>query len=296
MPSQSRSTRWCFTINNPTEENETTLQALDVKYLVYGRETGEQGTFHLQGFVIWHHAKSLTSSREHLGGGHLEPARGTNAQAADYCKKDGNYYETGELPAPSGQGSVWKDFQEWVRELDHWPTDTEFADRFPNLFVRYYGGAQRLIGLYHQRVRPVNGDYRVGWQSELKHDLDGTADDRSIIFIVDKVGDEGKTWFTQKYRSQHPDKVQVLRAGASKDQAHAVLETRSIFFFDIPRGKMEFLSYDLLECLKDGMVFSPKYESKEKWWMENNHVVVFCNEMPDLNKLSEDRFDVREIN
>ena len=54
--------RWCFTINNPTDEESFLLsiwgesieadgEQSDASYLVFGREVGESGTPHLQGYV-----------------------------------------------------------------------------------------------------------------------------------------------------------------------------------------------------------------------------------------------------
>jgi len=295
----TRSSRWCFTINNPQPVDHALLVRLgaSTKYLVFGRETGDSGTFHFQGFVIFQHAKALAPVRAALGGrAHCEIARGNNKQASDYCKKENDYEEYGELPTGTkGVGATWERFRDYVRALDYPPTDTELVNEFPGLFAQYYDGCQRIISLLHPRVRPVDGDYRLGWQTELRDDLAGTADDRTITFIVDPDGDKGKTWFVQKFRMTHIEKTQVLGAGATKDLAYLLKESKSIFLFDIPRGNMEFISYNLLESLKNGYIVSTKYQTKEKWWTENNHVVVFCNEYPDQSKLSEDRFDIRTI-
>ena len=88
---------WCFTINNPTREprfNEDKMV-----YLVFGRETGEEfSTPHLQGFVQLISKMRLSAVKNLLGGeAHLEVARGTATQAADYCKKDGDYEEHGSI-------------------------------------------------------------------------------------------------------------------------------------------------------------------------------------------------------
>ena len=92
---KTRAYRWCYTINNPT--SEPILE--DVRYHIYGREVGEkEGTKHLQGFVIFYKQLYFSKVKTLLPGAHLEVAKGTNQQAADYCKKDGDFVETGELP------------------------------------------------------------------------------------------------------------------------------------------------------------------------------------------------------
>ena len=83
-----------------------------------------------------------------------------------------------------------------------------------------------------------------------------------------------------------------LRVAKRDDIAHSIDENKRIFMFDIERASMEYLQYSILEQLKDGLVFSPKYDSRVKRIKSNAHVVVFCNEHPDPTKLSEDRYHV----
>jgi len=58
---------------------------------------------------------------------------------------------------------------------------------------------------------------------------------------------------------------------------------------DVPRSKGEHLQYSFLECVKDGLLFSTKYESVMKQF-DPPHVFVFMNEEPDQKALSEDRY------
>ena len=88
--------RWCFTLNNPKapiQFNEVTMD-----YLVYGNEVGESGTPHHQGFVVFKQQKRIGNLKDINGLAHWEIANGTNQQAADYCKKDGDFVEFGTLP------------------------------------------------------------------------------------------------------------------------------------------------------------------------------------------------------
>lgn len=90
---------WCFTLNNPAAAiafNEDTMT-----YLVYGEEVGESGTPHHQGFVIFKNNKRLNNLKDINGKAHWEmkSPKSTYQEASDYCKKDGQYHEFGELPA-----------------------------------------------------------------------------------------------------------------------------------------------------------------------------------------------------
>jgi hypothetical protein len=88
----------------------------------------------------------------------------------------------------------------------------------------------------------------------------------------------------------------LLAPGKRDDLAHAIDVSKSVFLFNVPRGSMEFLQYGVLEQLKDRVIFSPKYESTTKVILQKTHVVVFCNEEPDLTKMSADRYVIRNLN
>jgi hypothetical protein len=51
----------------------------------------------------------------------------------------------------------------------------------------------------------------------------------------------------------------------------------------------------VLEQLKNGLVMSPKYHSMEKRMLSKVHIVIFANEMPDPNALSQDRYEYFNI-
>lgn len=86
------------------------------------------------------------------------------------------------------------------------------------------------------------------------------------------------------------DDVQFLSVGKRDDLAHAIEIQTRIFLLDIPRGQMEYLQYSVLEMLKNCLVFSPKYQSSMKRLLKCPHVIVFCNEYPDMDAMTRDRY------
>ena len=80
---------WCFTINNYTEADEHVVFEMEqyAKYVVCGRECGENGTPHLQGFVYFSTEKSMKQMKEIHSTAHWEPMRGTVDQAAEILQE-----------------------------------------------------------------------------------------------------------------------------------------------------------------------------------------------------------------
>lgn len=290
--------RYCFTLNNYTDGEVAHLQAnADAfKYCVYGFETGANNTPHLQGFCIFNTNQRFAAAKALLGDRcHLELARGTSQQAADYCKKDGSYTEIGELPTRSGKRNDWERFTSWVQELGRIPSDREIARSFPALYARYHKRCREIAVHWSDPPRLCVHALRQGWQTLLCERFRSPASEREIRFVVDPSGGGGKTTFCRYMMTHFSDKVQVLRIGKRDDLAHSIDETKSIFLFDVPRNQMQYLRYEVLESLKDQMVFSPKYESALKVLPKCPHVVVFSNEAPDLNALTVDRYNIQNI-
>lgn len=292
--------RYCFTLNNYDAADEARLAELAagdrVKYLVYGRERGDSGTPHLQGFVIFNSSVVFNTAKSLLGDRcHLEPAHGTSLQAADYCKKDGDFVEFGDAPTQQGKRSDWDAFKDFVVELGRVPSSREIVLAYPSLWARY----KRACVEYAEALiaPPVLTDSqpRPGFQADVARYLEADPVPREIMFVVDPAGDSGKSWLCQYALSRWPDKVQVMRIGRRDDMAHVVDVHKSIFMIDVPRGQMIYLQYSVLESLKDRMVFSPKYDSCLKILHSLPTVVCFSNEDPDMNALTADRYKIINV-
>jgi hypothetical protein len=135
----AQSKRWCFTLNNPYDEDETLIGSWQTNYTVFGRETSSSGTPHLQGFVTFPQAKRLAGVRKLCVRAHWEVAKGTSLQAADYCKKDGNFFESGEVPSPGKR----TDLEEAVDTLKRYGLK-RVADEYPVQFVKFSRGLRDL--------------------------------------------------------------------------------------------------------------------------------------------------------
>ena len=295
--------RWCVTVNNWTEDDVTSasnfFETDVVKYAVMGKEVGEQGTPHLQIFFILTTTQRFSWVQTKFPRGHIEKAHHSSQQNSDYCKKEGDFDEWGDLPSDQGKRNDLLDAIKWAEtiaeERGRPPTSPEVAAEFPVIYCRY----PRFTRTITRRAQAVlfeegNGE-PVGWQRDLEGILDGEADDRSVYFYIDYDGRKGKSWFQRYYYTKHVGDVQLLSSGKREDVAHTIDISRRVFFFNIPRDSIQYLQYTILEQLKDRVIFSPKYESQTKMINHKVHVVVFTNEMPDNTKMSRDRFKLVEI-
>lgn len=123
---------WCWTLNNPTIAEEEAIKAYargdGASYLIFGRERGESGVYHFQGYTEFQNRQRLTTIKKIAGFNrcHFEPRRGTSTEAAQYCKKELDFFEHGTLKV-SQQGRR-TDLEAIKAKLDAGATEREIAD------------------------------------------------------------------------------------------------------------------------------------------------------------------------
>lgn len=104
--------RIVFTLNNWTEAEYSALTedfALQCKWIVIGKEVGEEGTPHLQGAAILGNQMTFTRLKgcPGLSRAHIEPMRGTPQDSMAYCsKEDESPFVHGELPQPGKRNDL----------------------------------------------------------------------------------------------------------------------------------------------------------------------------------------------
>nr|QXP07708.1 MAG: replication associated protein [Arizlama virus] len=92
---------YCFTINNWSDHDFDQMQALEYRYLIMGKEVGENGTPHLQGYIYFENKKSFRQVKQMHVTAHWEVAQGSVEQNFLYCSKDCDFTEFGEKPMSS---------------------------------------------------------------------------------------------------------------------------------------------------------------------------------------------------
>lgn len=142
--------RWCFTLNNYTPEEEAAVAAFAAKpdcvYLCVGREVGESGTPHLQGYVVMRNAIRMTALKVMSRRLHCEIAVADTTMNRAYCSKDGNVAEFG---VPPREGEV---LQKYCGELEkeRWASarraaaESRFDDIPDDIYVKHFGNVHAI--------------------------------------------------------------------------------------------------------------------------------------------------------
>lgn len=299
MPATGSVRRWCFTINNPTDDDDP--MKWGVQYATWQKEEGADKTPHLQGYVELEKKSRLSAMKKLNGRAHWEQCKGTQKQNIDYCTK-----EEGRLDGPweygdKNQQGKRTDLEMAVETL----TDSGLqacAAEHPVEYVKFNSGLEKLASTIRQsRLKEKEAEKYAtvqlrDWQEELMGKLSDTPDDRKILWFYEQQGNTGKTWMARYLI--HKRGATVLDCSKKSDLTYMLRgHTGDVVVFNITRSvDKEYWAglYSLMESIKDDLVVSTKYET-QRVQLGPQHVVVFANEEPDYSKWSDDRYDVTKI-
>lgn len=168
MPRQPQSglaKSWCFTLNNYTEEEYGAVEEFArscAAYACVGRETGENGTPHLQGYIRLKKQCRLSQLQDQCSHrAHYEVARGTPADNRLYCLKEGSAYEVGSIPEADGhnRAAIANTFFECMRSGR--PGLNLFREAHPGTFA--FSGHSLLRNWFACAELVERADVRCDW-------------------------------------------------------------------------------------------------------------------------------------
>ncbi len=138
----------------------------------------------------------------------------------------------------------------------------------------------------------------IKWKSWQKKVLDEVEkpciDDRKINWLYDHEGNIGKSYLT-KYLMRVENALVV--EGKKTDIFHQIAKRKEnniaipVVIIDIPRSSFDMISYSAIECIKNGLISSGKYEGGQ-YTFKSPHVYIFANKRPDESKFSNDRWNI----
>lgn len=258
-----RSRKWCFTLNNWTvEEYNTITQAFSTKKwdFIIGKEIGEEKeTPHLQMFVRSKNPISFETLKKINERMKIICCKGSTEQNVKYCSKDNDFKQEG---------------------LDEY---------LPKQSIE-----ERLLEIEYKDV------IWKDWQRDILNTLNGPINKRTIIWIWETTGNVGKS-FLCKYIAMKYNCI--IATGKTADIFNQTLEWRENFpdelqippvIIDIPRSEFAHINYAALEQLKNGFLYSGKYNGGKVFGL-SPHCFVYANSPPEFEEMSEDRFIIIEL-
>lgn len=262
------------------------------------------GKWHFQGFCVVKDKTTIKGMKkkystphfDHDDDVHWEIMRGTLEQSEEYCSKEESR-APGSLPVTwgirplTGQGAR-SDLAEAVTTFKNKGIQG-LVDDHPTVFVKYASGFQKMIPYIHKADPSPSPTTWRDWQNLLLEELKGDPHPRKIIWYYDQSGAAGKSTIVRHLITRAEA---ISLKGRIADMAYAYNGERAVFF-DISRTMADNMDhlYQFAEDLKNGSVFSTKYESRTKTF-KAPHVVFMSNSLPDYSKWSSDRYDVRTLN
>lgn len=145
-----------------------------------------------------------------------------------------------------------------------------------------------------EEYEPMKNIEFKSWQLDLINIIEKKEINRTIYWYWEDIGNVGKTTFAYHICKNYNA---IYLSGKSNDikSAIAVLEKKPrICIFDFPRSLEEYISYDGIESVKNGIFFNGKYESGMCMFTPPI-VICFANFEPNKKALSEDRWIIKKI-
>ncbi len=261
-----RARGWCFTVNNWTSDDLAIIRSLcrrAVTEFGYQTEVGDDGTPHIQGYLLFKNTRTLSAVSKDLPRAHLEQIKNL-AATRNYCEKADSW--DGKIRCSSVPSSS--------------PTKKN---------------------LLRATLDPLDGKEYYEWQQMILDIIDAKPHDRHIHWFWEPDGAAGKTSFAKHLVMTRPGTLYI--AGKASDCLFGIASYISstglqpkIIIYDVARsskiGDPEM--YLTVEKVKDAIFFVTKYESCMVTY-DTCHVIFFANELPFTSYLSKDRWQIHDI-
>ncbi len=247
----------CFTHPNPTEmlmfDDET------MEYLVYQEEMSASGLYHLQGYCEFTQRVRLARAKEIVGGPtvHVEMRRGTQLEAAAYCKKQFNedgsdkriaHTEPYEEGTPRSQGKRI--------DLEAFKNDVIAGVRKRDLVEDHYG----IIARYSKFYETLNSLHRPERSQE-----------PVVTLLIGPTG-LGKTRYVlDRYKGDDDFWISPLNNGTMWYDAY---DGHGAVLLDDFAGKASHLHLTALLRLLDRNTIQVPTKGGHTWWMPNEMFVT----------------------
>lgn len=250
--------RWCFTYNNPEEGHEVLLcrgfASLAEDY-IFSLETGENGTPHFQGYVVWLCRKKLSTIRNQLSKLSVRLGNNIHWEKAGGGPKSNIAYITKEPGVKVWSTYVWERKLDWPKEWHPWQREILDYVEDPTIDKRH-------IVWYWEDIGNVGKTTLVNY----------LVAERNALLLPNKTSDA------------------MFMIGKRIDAYKSI----DVCLFDVPRTNENWLNYSLIEKIKDGQIVSGKYEGCCAI-IPHPKIIIFANFPPPIEVMSADRWVIKKI-
>lgn len=292
---------WVFTHNNPAYPTADLPELPYERYVSWQREVGESGTPHIQGYVECSRPVRLAALRAALEGAHFEPRRGTREQARDYTVKvDSRDQDVeGDPPGPftrgdfaTGGAGKRNDIRDARDAILAGAKRREILNDFPDIVAKFPRFIETCEAARAEEQRERLDDFEPReWQKPVLAMLAEPPSKRQILWIYDAVGDTGKTYLSRYLVDQRD--AWYCCGGKTVDLTYSYAG-QDIVIFDYSRDTANYVNYQVMEQMKNGMLHNTKYQAAMKIF-NPPHLICFANFLPEAGKFSRDRLVCIEL-
>ncbi len=142
---------------------------------------------------------------------------------------------------------------------------------------------------------PLKDRKLYDFQQEIVDMVKEEPDDRKVFWYYDLQGCKGKTTLAKHLCMNHNALYVQGKANDIKFGVMDMIQKKGeidIVIMGLPRSYEQYVSYDAIESIKDGIFYSSKYESG-MCIFNSPHVIILANFAPDEDKLSKDRWVIK---
>lgn len=315
-PSSMQSHKYCFTIYPISQD----IELAEIWQLKFDQLPDFENSYgwvnleicpttkalHYQGFVVFNknvRGNRLLEALKTIPGckePHIETIKGSIADNEEYCSKTKSRapgtdpYTWGTRPKDSEQGkrndlnSALDFMRDLPRELPPQAKLRRLArtQAHGSAFVRMHRGLAEFAAHLEEPEPIQTPAVWKPWQEHLRAALALPPHNRTIYWIYDPSGNQGKSLLALWYVSRE---MAISLEGRLENMTYLYQKQR-IVFFDIPRAGSEHCDhlYRMGELLKNGFLTSTKYTPCQKIFAPP-HVVYLSNSPPPQGAWSGDR-------
>lgn len=275
-----------------------------VRRLFVAREEHRDGHPHFHAYVEWERVVERRSPRfADCDGVHpnIRPVTDLYGLLEYLRKEDTDPLIVGDFAAK--RGGLFAHIAERILAGD-FQSPAELAREYPGFSLQHGGKLREFLELNRPLPPlPTESDFDGlwPWQRALAERCLRPAHPRLVFWRWCSAGNSGKSYLCSRLLELFGGRVLYVTGGTARDISEAWDPSRhEIILFDFARSLQDSISWQAIESLKNGMVFSSKYQSRTKRASRPPHVFCFANFPPPLDAhgnryLSDDRWDVKDV-